>query len=644
LPDRFGFFTVFIFDRIKAYFFPPRLADEEQNRIARNMHVISWMVLIGVTAAAVFTSPTGALPTLYTLLFGAVLGLAGIVLTHQRHIQLAAFVVFLGIIGVLTRLLVVSNGIHDIAIMAYPLLIFIASLVLNWRGYILVTTLTLVSIGWVVFGELNGWVLHALVGQTSWIDFAITATILILTATGAHLTSTDMRQSLIRARREIADRNRAEATTRYYATRMETLHEIDRAIISAESIEAIAQAALTRTQLLIPNRRAGVILFDSEANMADVVAYTLNGEIGQTKQRFPLDEFELADELLYGQAHVVNDLSRLEFPSAIEERLLKNGRRSYLDIPLMFHGLLIGAFSLDADEPNAFSPEAIEIAREVADQLAIALQNARLLQQAQQHAESLEVQAAALSQALERQRELDRLQREFIQNVSHELRTPLALIMGHAELLEADERIDAMPEVHSSIVVIARRARLLSRLVDQILRLLEIENRELRRETVDLRELVSAEVRDFEAAASQAGLTLAVDIQSDLPMLTGDPLLLRQLVSNLISNALKFTSDGGRISAQLQCRDDMAVLEVADTGIGIPPQHLGRIFNRFYQVDGSSTRRYGGVGLGLALVKSIVDQHQGRIEVESQVNVGTTFRVWLPTHRNNEQVTINNEQ
>jgi signal transduction histidine kinase len=636
---------VFILDRIKAYIVPPQLDDEEQNRIARNMHVISWMVVIGLTATAIFSSPTGALPTQYALYVGILLGGVSIILTHHRHIQVAAFIVFSGLIGVLTRLLFVSDGIHDIAIMAYPLLIIIASLVLDWRGSMAVTAFTIISIGWVIFGELNGWVAHAFEGATSWIDFLITATIMILTAVGAHLTSTDMRSSLLRARREVADRNRAEAISRQYLARMETLHEIDRAIISAESIEAIAQAALTRTQQLIPNRRAGVILFDSEANIADVVAYTINGEIGQTKQRFPLDDFEISDELLYGQAHVINDLRRVEFPSAIEQRLLNNGRRSYIDVPLMFHGLLIGAFSLDADQPDIFSPELIEIASEVADQLAIALQNTRLLQQAQQHAETLEVQAAALSQALDRQRELDRLQREFIQNVSHELRTPLALIMGHAELLEADERIDAMPDVRSSIAVIARRAHLLSRLVDQILRVLEIENRELRRETIDLGQLVSAEVRDFETAARQAGLTLAAEFQSDLPVMTGDSLLLRQLVSNLISNALKFTSAGGRISVQLQRREQLLLLEVADTGIGIPPQHLERIFNRFYQVDGSSTRRYGGVGLGLALVKSIIDQHRGRIEVESQVNVGTTFRVWLPAQvPNDERLTINNEE
>ncbi|HET7375886.1 MAG TPA: HAMP domain-containing sensor histidine kinase, partial [Anaerolineae bacterium] len=193
-----------------------------------------------------------------------------------------------------------------------------------------------------------------------------------------------------------------------------------------------------------------------------------------------------------------------------------------------------------------------------------------------------------------------------------------------------DDRIEGMPDVHSSIAVIARRARMLSRLVDQILRLLEIENREPSHEPVDLGQLVRAEIGDFEVSARQADLTLAVDIQPDLPPLVGDSLMLRQLISNLISNAVKFTSAGGRISVQLHPGDNAAVLEVADTGIGIAPPHVDRIFDRFYQVDGSSTRRYGGVGLGLALVKNIVDLHHGRIKVESQVNVGTTFQVWLP--------------
>ena len=387
-PD--WFFAVAIPDRIKVYFKSPLLNDEERNRIARLMVAICWMLLFGALGAAVFVAFTGFFVTVYTLLLGACLGAVCLILIRRQHLQLAAFLFFGGVISMLTHLLYVGEGVHSLAIMAYPLIIVVASLTLDWRGYSTVTVVTIVSIGWVVFGEVHGWIPGAYPNATSWIDFAILTTILIISAIGAHLTSADVRQNLIRARAELADRKRAEATSQYYAARMETLHEIDRAIISAESIEAIAQAALTRTQRLIPNRRAGVILFDSEANLATVVAYTIHGEIGQTQQRFPLDDFEIADELLHGQAHVVNDLRRLEFLSAAEQRLLDNGSRAYIDVPLMFHGLLAGALNLDTEQPDAFSPEVIEIVREVADQLAIALQNTRLLEQTQQHAQALE--------------------------------------------------------------------------------------------------------------------------------------------------------------------------------------------------------------------------------------------------------------
>jgi signal transduction histidine kinase len=159
-----------------------------------------------------------------------------------------------------------------------------------------------------------------------------------------------------------------------------------------------------------------------------------------------------------------------------------------------------------------------------------------------------------------------------------------------------------------------------------------VEARELRKEIIDLEELVRGMLVDFRAAAEGAKLYLTAEVGPDIPPVSGDPDQLRRVLDNLLGNALKFTPDGGQLTVRLWCDGDgkIVVLDVADTGIGIPPDQLDRIFDRFYQVDGSSKRRYGGVGLGLALVKEIVEAHGGQVSVWSVVDKGSTFRVTLP--------------
>jgi signal transduction histidine kinase len=238
--------------------------------------------------------------------------------------------------------------------------------------------------------------------------------------------------------------------------------------------------------------------------------------------------------------------------------------------------------------------------------------------------------AIELARALEQQRELERLQREFIQNVSHELRTPLGIVRGYAELLEKGELGQLQPEQQEPINIIARRTRMLNKLVEDIMATLEIQRQALRRESVDLAHLARQAVNDLQVAAGWAKLTLTLETAPNLPAVSGDLIALRRVLDNLIGNALKFTPAGGCVTVRLRRDGDNIEMQVSDTGVGIPQDQLGRIFDRFYQVDGSAKRRFGGVGLGLALVKEIVESHHGQITVTSQVGVGTTFTVRLP--------------
>jgi len=235
-----------------------------------------------------------------------------------------------------------------------------------------------------------------------------------------------------------------------------------------------------------------------------------------------------------------------------------------------------------------------------------------------------------LSQALAQQQELDELKNTFIQNVSHELRTPLAIIRGYAELLLAGDLGALSGQQFQSVEVMARRARMLSKMLDDLLAILAVETRKFEKESVDLVRLTQLAITDFQASLKKAGLSLTATIAPDVPQVYADAAHLRRVLDNLLGNALKFTPEGGHIAVTLSCLDSRVVLDVSDTGIGIPSEELSKIFERFYQVDGSSKRRFGGVGLGLALVKEIIESHEGTVDVTSVEGEGTTFRIVLP--------------
>jgi signal transduction histidine kinase len=172
---------------------------------------------------------------------------------------------------------------------------------------------------------------------------------------------------------------------------------------------------------------------------------------------------------------------------------------------------------------------------------------------------------------------------------------------------------------------------MLSQMMDDIAAIIDIETQQIRQEPVNLAELLHELLLDCQAAAERARLKLATHIESNLSPLLGDPDHLKRVIHHLLNNALKFTAAGGKIVVNLTQKGRDLILEVSDDGVGIPDDQLERIFERFYQIDGSATRRYGGIGLGLALVKEIVEAHGGQVHVESQPGSGSTFRVALPS-------------
>jgi signal transduction histidine kinase len=297
--------------------------------------------------------------------------------------------------------------------------------------------------------------------------------------------------------------------------------------------------------------------------------------------------------------------------------------RSYVAAPIHIGGRMVGFLNVNSIHAGQFGPPDARRLELLAYHAASAIQNARLYQQVRHHADELAATVVRL-------RELDRLKNEFIQNVSHELRTPLAVIQGYAALLEAGELGELRSTQRETVSTICRRIQMLRDMVEDITLILGVESGPPEPLPVSVGELVRTAVDEIHPVIEQSRLTLLAEIPPSLPSVCGSPVYLRRAVDNLLNNAVKFTPEGGTITVQMWQEDDLVVLQVADTGIGIPPDQHERIFDRFYQVDGSSSRRYGGMGLGLALVKEVVEAHGGTVRVESAENEGSTFTMTLP--------------
>ena len=238
-------------------------------------------------------------------------------------------------------------------------------------------------------------------------------------------------------------------------------------------------------------------------------------------------------------------------------------------------------------------------------------------------------QALQLSAQNERLRELDRLKDEFIGLVSHELRTPLVSIIGYVELLR--DAGTSAPNAGHFAEVIERNAQRLLRLVGDLLFLSRIQSGKMAMEfrSADLADIAACAVQEMRPEAQRKHIDLALTATA-VPCFALDPTRIAQLLGNLITNAVKFTPDGGRVDVRLGMEGDQAVLTVADTGIGIPAADREQIFERFFRTAIATRQAVPGTGLGLTITKAIVDAHNGTIAVTSDEGRGSTFKICLP--------------
>jgi PAS domain S-box-containing protein len=225
-------------------------------------------------------------------------------------------------------------------------------------------------------------------------------------------------------------------------------------------------------------------------------------------------------------------------------------------------------------------------------------------------------------------KQVDRLKNEFINTVSHDLRSPLTAVLGYVDLLERVGPINY--QQREFIHRVQASVESITSLVNDLLELGRIEaGFDTQNEVVPLEGIVRYSLDVVDGQVSEKNLNLNLNLPVDIPPIRGNPIRLRQMVDNLVGNAIKYTPEGGDISIEMETQSDQVILRISDTGPGIPPADQPHIFEKFYRAS-NVPKGVGGSGLGLAIVKSIVDSHQGRIWVESLQGQGSTFTVVLP--------------
>lgn len=230
-----------------------------------------------------------------------------------------------------------------------------------------------------------------------------------------------------------------------------------------------------------------------------------------------------------------------------------------------------------------------------------------------------------------RLRQLEEIRREFVANVSHELRTPLSIFQGYLETLLDNPAMDR-GELGEILQVMDRHSRRLNALLEDLLTLARLESRgeTLDRSEVLLQPFFEGIARDWKVKLAAKNITLELRLAEVTSPIQADPFRLEQVFTNLLENALKYTSQGGQISIDASQADGTTQIAVSDTGIGIPPADLPHIFERFYRVEKARSREKGGTGLGLSIVKHIIGMHGGKVEAQSELGKGTTVRITLP--------------
>jgi hypothetical protein len=416
---------------------------------------------------------------------------------------------------------------------------------------------------------------------------------------------------------EIAERKVAEEEIRRSLERIRAIREIDLAITSTLDLKAVLDVLLEKIDLTLPYAAATIRLWNQNGSDLEPVAFRkIKDEAWKEKEWKAANRLALST--VERKSPVIVESVSVDPRTGDREFFRKRGIVSYLGLPLIVKGEALGVLSLYTSEEVSFGQKEVEFLMTLTDQAAIAIQNSRLYEETKNQAAALELS--------------NKVKDEFLSVISHELRTPLSAVMGYATLMQDGALGELKTPQREALRVIENQTTDLLTMINSILDATKMGagSIQVERQEVDLNALLEEMQQTYKVPLNK-DVTVVWDCTDPLPRMQSDPGKIKQILHNLIDNAIKFTDQGRvTISSRHLAEFQGVEFQVADTGIGIPPEIQPLIFDRFRQGDSSDTRRHGGVGLGLYIVDTFTRLLGGTIQVESASGRGSRFTVRLP--------------
>jgi two-component system, NtrC family, sensor kinase len=402
---------------------------------------------------------------------------------------------------------------------------------------------------------------------------------------------------------------------------LKALGEVGQAVSSTLDLETVLSTIVSRATKLAGMDGGSIWEYDETRGEFHLHATdNLPDELVEALRAMPIRKGEgaLGRLAMTGEPVEIRDIAdERSYQSRVREILIQCGYRSVLAVPLLREDHLLGALAVNRNSAGEFAPEVIDLLKTFATQSALAIQNARLFREIEEKSRELETASRHKS--------------EFLANMSHELRTPLNAIIGFSEVLSERMFGEINDKQAEYIGDILESGRHLLSLINDILDLSKIEagRMELELSDFDLPTTIENTLTLVRERAVRRGIELRRTVDEHLGAVRADERKVKQVLLNLLSNALKFTPEGGRIDVRAAVRDGTAEISVMDTGVGIAPEDQEAVFEEFRQV-GTAAKKVEGTGLGLAISRKFIELHGGRIWVKSQIGTGSTFAFTIP--------------
>jgi signal transduction histidine kinase len=401
--------------------------------------------------------------------------------------------------------------------------------------------------------------------------------------------------------------------------RLERLLEISRTLAATLEIRPLLETIIDVACELTLSEVSSILLFDPEKGRLRFEAVPGFQQKDLIDVSVPLDSSVAG--WIYTNSHpmVIQDALSDQRVYRPIDKALGFETRSILGVPLIVRGRTIGVLeALNKQGEGHYTEDDLEVLETLASLAAIAIDNAQLLTNIQDTNAELQ--------------RLDSMKSDFIAIASHELRTPLGLILGHATFLK-----ELVPQDHQEqMEVIIRSAMRLKAIIEDMATIAHQEQGEsrVRREPFSIAKLVEEVAGRFSQMAEEKDIEIGFDVPAgDALTVDGDREKLDIALTNIVKNAIIFTDPGGQVGIKAEGDQGMVKVFVVDTGIGIPPDAVEKVFDRFFQVESHLTRKHGGMGLGLSIAKAMVDIHNGQIWCESKEGTGSLFCIMIPTDR-----------